>query len=62
MSENKRHKLAYQQRAGLIGTLQSCICTWPLELETTTKSGHSEFCPAERMFARLPVAIVVSVT
>lgn len=41
----KRHTVAYQQRAGLIGALQSCICTWPLDVEPTT-TGHNEACPA----------------
>lgn len=43
----KRHRLAYCDRAGLIGALASCVCTFPLDVEPTT-TGHHEACPAHR--------------
>ena len=41
------HAQAYRARAGMIGKLGLCICTWPLEVDPATKHGHSKFCPAE---------------
>ncbi len=51
-----RHAEAYRERAGLVGRLLMCICTYPLDKEPT-RTGHSEFCPAE-MAAKLaePIA------
>lgn len=40
------HELAYRNRMGIVGMLQQCICTWPLEIEPTL-SGHHEACPTE---------------
>lgn len=42
-----RHAEAYRVRAGQIGALAMCICTWPLDIEPDTKTGHSKFCPTE---------------
>jgi hypothetical protein len=36
---------AYRARAGMIGELATCICTYPLEHFETT-SGHHETCAA----------------
>ncbi len=41
-----RHEEAYRARAGIVGRLLSCICTWPLDKEPTLTE-HSEFCPVE---------------
>ena len=41
-----RHKEAYRARAGVVGELLSCICTWPLD-KCPTLTEHSEFCPVE---------------
>ncbi len=40
------HAEAYRRRAGMIGTLASCICTWPIEIDDTTASGHAPACPS----------------
>ncbi len=42
------HEKAYRERAGMIGWLSMCICTWPLEIEPATLTGHSQFCPTDR--------------
>lgn len=44
----ERHESAYRMRAGMIGTLAMCICTWPLDVEPTM-SGHSEHCPSDQV-------------
>lgn len=36
---------AYMRRAGLIGILQSCFCTWPAVIYPT-ETGHDERCTA----------------
>lgn len=42
-----RHAEAYRARAGIVGRLLTCICTWPLDEDSATISQHSEFCPVE---------------
>ncbi len=46
MTVKQLHELAYRKRMGLVGVLQSCVCTWPLEIDETTGSGHASTCPA----------------
>lgn len=48
-----RHAEAYRRRAGMIGALGSCICTWPLDVEPTP-TGHHEACPAHFMLTPQP--------
>lgn len=47
-SERKLREEAYRARAGVIGIMTSCICTYPVEQEATS-TGHSEFCPSHLM-------------
>lgn len=44
-SNRKQLDLARRQRAGIIGTLTMCRCTYPSERHLTA-SGHDEECPA----------------
>lgn len=48
LSISQRHDAAFRSRCGVVAALQSCICTWPLEVEPT-QTGHSEACPAHAM-------------
>ncbi|MDB4997582.1 MAG: hypothetical protein JWM74_5014 [Myxococcaceae bacterium] len=48
----ERHAEAYRTRAGMIGTLATCICTWPLDEDATTITGHDRLCPSEGMAQR----------
>lgn len=43
-----RHEHAFRVRAGRIGAMAMCICTWPLDIDPNTTTGHSEFCPTEQ--------------
>lgn len=43
----KRHRAAYEKRAGMVGELLSCICTWPLDVDPTTVTGHDPRCPTD---------------
>jgi hypothetical protein len=45
----RRHQEAYRARAGLVGELLSCICTYPLDVNPDTASGCDPRCPRERM-------------
>lgn len=47
-SESEVREAAYRARAGVIGIMTSCICTYPVEQEATS-TGHSEFCPSHLM-------------
>jgi hypothetical protein len=44
-----RHAEAYRRRAGIVGELLSCICTYPLDVDQLTVSGHDPHCPSEFM-------------
>ena len=47
-SEREVMEAAFQARAGAIGIMASCICTYPIEPHETP-TGHSEFCPSHLM-------------
>lgn len=48
----KRHAEAYRRRAGMIGALMSCVCTWPLDVEPTP-TGHHAACPANAVLSKV---------
>ena len=52
MGVKQEHEEAYRRRAGMIGALASCICTWPSIIDSSTVTGHSEFCPAHSILTR----------
>jgi hypothetical protein len=47
-SQNRLCKIAYQQRAGMIGALQSCACAWPIK-RYDTSTEHDELCPTHEI-------------
>lgn len=44
----KLHADAFNQRRRIIGTLESCICAYPL-VQEATESGHVKTCPSHEI-------------
>ena len=44
-----KHLEAYRRRAGMVGELLSCICTYPMDVDASTVSGHDARCPSDAM-------------
>jgi hypothetical protein len=51
----KRKAEAFRERAGRIGQLTACICTYPLDTFETV-SGHHEACPSEGVARSMVIA------
>lgn len=48
VSARKTRELAHRLRAGIIGLLECCRCTYPLVHHETT-TGHEKTCPSHGM-------------
>lgn len=48
--ERRELEEAFRRRAGVIGALQSCLCTYPfVNAEASRSTGHAPWCPAHAM-------------
>ena len=51
-TEKQKHARAFRMRAGMVGVLQACLCTYPIEI-ALTESEHQLWCPAHVTFMSL---------